>query len=1041
MSNDTKFRQLGELIGRCNYEEGESPQNKFDNGDDPQPQPDGTRFISFGEDVLSASANRGLVALAANTDLLHVLGKQYSPKIVQVAALYDAAWAGQTKFNVATLVARVWPKKVTGNADSAANTSITDADVDFIDLGVMNGDRVIFDPETANEEIVTVTGVAQHVLTTTLIANAAHKGTPPASPGYAVLTLPWVHLDDGSDNSGTVPFEHNLTLRDSSGRLLVESSSGDLLQFNGYLIDGLVGATSSDVLLTGTIKDDGIHRHYVEIESGDFNSRNIQPGCWVELTNVKPSPDWDHLNGFYPALRADGAKVYLGPRIGATLPTESMLQEYVRLYGDLETPAPLISYPAEEPPTMLPGDVRGTVNVYPGWFYPLGNDQFDLWASMSRAIPSDTECPQFGDGLQLFLTAMCPAAMPRSSGEVAFEDLQNLRGQWEVNLNLQSAYNGLREANDLRSSGRVIDASDYGPVEITGDPERSATTESQYPTLFLVNNQASTSGYTALLVDDASLGDGSSTSRAMAALRLFAMGSYSAVGDLITLADTTQLFTYARGVIGGDTSGPATLVTLASSGGALVGTYLVHQRTAAGAASTLALRGLDGSTPVLAADTYTVKGFEPIFEIGPMSKNSVALPNGHVVAVVEPADARWRSAKTATTLLHAQHCRGRWDGANDGDAAAVASLRVEASGAFGPGSMYLEGVEVYPQRFQVRQNLSKSKIAADDADRYATVSFINDAAYTSPYPDDTPNRGVIELAAGEDLRMHVGDGFIRAQASEGLLLAGLTPTEATSVRVHRGLAQHGLAVGAGYFAMQLALGRIGDADVPLAASFGTGVAQQTTGVYGGTSATPPGGMTAGCLDIPSASAVQFVVWSPLISLFRRPALPQITLYSGAAGILLSLVGIDYPDPATDGVYSAIPPTGVDEFFLTGLTVNNTDDGCLYYEVLDTGGGGRTINLYSDRGKTALVAHLSVVNTPAAGDLPLVEDNGSGVGGTLHFDGTDVDAETFDPDVRFFSMNYFTVTVYNHDAGTAAQDWYASVYLPAVRDMVGLPPAT
>lgn len=64
------YRTLGQLRGRCLIGSDTSPRNKFGGVIEPFEQPDGTAFVAAGEDVLSTTVNRGLAALAENTDIL-----------------------------------------------------------------------------------------------------------------------------------------------------------------------------------------------------------------------------------------------------------------------------------------------------------------------------------------------------------------------------------------------------------------------------------------------------------------------------------------------------------------------------------------------------------------------------------------------------------------------------------------------------------------------------------------------------------------------------------------------------------------------------------------------------------------------------------------------------------------------------------------------------------------------------------------------------------------------------------------------------------
>ncbi len=1003
MSNDTKFRQLGEMLGRCNYEEGESPQNKFDNGDDPQPQPDGTRFVSFGEDVLSSSVNRGLVALAANTDTLYLLGKQYSPMLVGFSVNFDAAWAGQAKFNLVPLVARVWPKKVTSNAGSATNTSITDTAVDFLELGVKTGDRVIFDSGTADEEIVTVTGVAQHVLTTSLITNALHKGTPPANPGYAVLTLPWVHLLDNPLSDS----EHALSLTDKDGRSLIDSVSGDVLQFRRFLVDGAAVASSSDVLLTGTIKDGGVHRYYVEIESGDFNLRNIQPGCWVELANMRPTPGWDHLNGFYPVVAVDGPKVYLGARVGATLPVPQDVTNYGKLYELFSTPAPLISYPAEEPPLLAPGDVRGTVNVYPGWFYPLGNDQFDLWAEMDHNFPSTTECPQLANPLRMHLTLMLPASMPSTSGNIAFGDTQLLRRQWETSLTLQAVYNGLRPSNAACTSGRTINAV-YGPVDIYSNADPGdASYESPTPALLMLRDVTNDHRAYALMALNAV---GSNGFRGISVPTTSAEGvGYTASGDMLTLDESDDIFKLSHSMA--DHAGdqdylrqPSLLVIGRSERGRM---YEVLARTAAGAASTIQLRNLDGSVPTLApANDYTVILVNPTLDVGTVFGT---------LSVSEPTTTNWRGS-TERSLLAAFVDKTRAYGG-------TAMLRTRGFGRFGPALKYREGLEHQPHLFLLRQNYAWS--AADPVDQYSRISLITDPEYDSPWADtDTTGsgKGVIEVAGVQT----------RISSQEGVLIDSAAYSSSGHVKTRMGYLVATKAVGGG-------------SEGPYTFFKGT-IFGGAPDFYYASGLMQSGRVVQAVLDPltlpaanPAPASKTFVLRSDLISPFERPTWPQITLLSGhlrSLGLVnIQLGGVDTTAPFQR--YSDF-----DTLTFAGMDATNTDDGMLYYEIVDGDPGKFIVNVYTSIKTVGYATWVGVdkvaesASTAPGAPLTLTAVDGSGLtGSAISLAATT--ARAMYPGNNL-SFNYVIVGLTNYDPAYDCDDWYIHYYFPTIRDTVGLP---
>ncbi len=69
--------------------------------------------------------------------------------------------------------------------------------------------------------------------------------------------------------------------------------------------------------------------------------------------------------------------------------------------------------------------------------------------------------------------------------------------------------------------------------------------------------------------------------------------------------------------------------------------------------------------------------------------------------------------------------------------------------------------------------------------------------------------------------------------------------------------------------------------------------------------------------------------------------------------------------------------------ITGLTTSNTDASKLYITIVDDGGGFFHVDTYSNAARTALVAHTGTYN--GGGDEVLIEDNDSGLGGTITID--------------------------------------------------------
>jgi hypothetical protein len=89
MGTDTKMRPAGMLVGRCMVGMTDSPRNRWGGAEDALAQPDGAKFVSYGENHLSAAPNRGLFALANNIDTLnHIANRgEADPFVITLASV------------------------------------------------------------------------------------------------------------------------------------------------------------------------------------------------------------------------------------------------------------------------------------------------------------------------------------------------------------------------------------------------------------------------------------------------------------------------------------------------------------------------------------------------------------------------------------------------------------------------------------------------------------------------------------------------------------------------------------------------------------------------------------------------------------------------------------------------------------------------------------------------------------------------------------------------------------------------------------------
>jgi phage-related baseplate assembly protein len=99
--------------------------------------------------------------------------------------------------------------------------------------------------------------------------------------------------------------------------------------------------------------------------------------------------------------------------------------------------------------------------------------------------------------------------------------------------------------------------------------------------------------------------------------------------------------------------------------------------------------------------------------------------------------------------------------------------------------------------------------------------------------------------------------------------------------------------------------------------------------------------------------------------------------------------------------------------LTGLTIDNTDDGLLYWDLQ----GGPTFKIYKDSGKAPGDAICSYTGAAAAGQKTLVEENSSGVTGTMYFTAySGVDADSGNTINTLYEQIYTVNNLFNPATG-------------------------
>jgi hypothetical protein len=191
---------------------------------------------------------------------------------------------------------------------------------------------------------------------------------------------------------------------------------------------------------------------------------------------------------------------------------------------------------------------------------------------------------------------------------------------------------------------------------------------------------------------------------------------------------------------------------------------------------------------------------------------------------------------------------------------------------------------------------------------------------------------------------------------------------------------------------------------------------------------------------PAPVPKEAILYSALISPFVRPTYPQITLLSGHLRSLgtanVFLGGVDLLVPIQ------FHPTDFDTLQFAGMDATNTDDGLLYYEIVDGDPGEFIVKVYTGielvgPGVYAGVDQVAESPSTATGDpLTLNAIGGSGLTGTA----ASLDAAvTRDMHTsNKLSFNYVQLELTNYDPVDDCDDWYIHYYFPTIRDVVGLP---
>jgi len=417
MGTDTKYRQLGRLVGRCPVDIGDSPRNKFGQTLDLDHDGGEARLVAHGEDVLSMAVNRALFALGVNNDLFYQLANR--------AAI---------RWSLVTL------------ANPISGTSTVNLRDLFYGLG--------WDP------------------------------------------LPWVFIGDSSIQYASIllPFGEKGPVIDADGNIVYVTG----------LTSNNSDPRSNNLLVTHNIHDNGIGRYYIrKVTAGNsFSADNIQPGAWAEISNIVPEA-YSSINGYYPVLGVDGDYLYLGTRVGASIPPDhsydtagNVIHKPIsEVIAQLESASPLVisGYPVENPPGTG-GNPRGTVKVYAGQFYPVGRSSSsdDLIATLSSSPASDCPIVGFVVGLMKW------AALPSSIKEVDPYAFQTAV-QTEAGISLDRAYRGKSFINEGISpaEGRYVFV-DKGAVVLTGSPVQASD---PLPSVFRIeSSDSSSSGFLDIIV-------------------------------------------------------------------------------------------------------------------------------------------------------------------------------------------------------------------------------------------------------------------------------------------------------------------------------------------------------------------------------------------------------------------------------------------------------------------------------------------------------------------------------------------------------------
>jgi hypothetical protein len=119
-------------------------------------------------------------------------------------------------------------------------------------------------------------------------------------------------------------------------------------------------------------------------------------------------------------------------------------------------------------------------------------------------------------------------------------------------------------------------------------------------------------------------------------------------------------------------------------------------------------------------------------------------------------------------------------------------------------------------------------------------------------------------------------------------------------------------------------------------------------------------------------------WDLLVGLASSSLSCGSSFYNKSGGTLAAGTICHLRQIADGGARAA----DVSAHLITGATDTNTDEGTLYCDIVDDGGGDFHLNAYKDATKLALVLHTASANPDGTTEWNWVEDNGSGLAGKI-----------------------------------------------------------